>query len=79
MMAEVKQKNQQYIPWTPTEGFDLSFLTIKQVAHVAGVSSKGVKHNVEGLLPLLPINERVVVLEHMLKPKGKNSKLKVRD
>jgi len=62
-----ENKRQKYIPWTPEHGFDLSFLTVKRIAAATGVSQYAVRDNVKKMLKLLPIEERVLVLEHMLK------------
>jgi hypothetical protein len=69
-----RHNQQTRLRWTPEEGFDLSFLTIKRMAEVSGASSKGIKHNVESILTLLPIEERVAVMEWMLKSKVKRLK-----
>jgi hypothetical protein len=41
-------------------------MTIKEVAHKSGVSDCAVKDNIEVLLPLLPIEDRVLVMEYMV-------------
>jgi len=71
-MNEVK--SQQKVPWTPEEGFDLSFLTIKRVACVANSSHHTVKDNVAILLKALPVEERVPVLEHMIDSKERKQR-----
>ena len=71
-MNEVK--SQQKVPWTPGEGFDLSFLTIKRVAQASKSSPHTVKDNVAILLKALPIEERVPVLAHMLESKERKPK-----
>lgn len=67
----MSETEQQYTDWTPEEGFDLSFLTIVRVAKATGQSSHGIKENVVNLLKTLSIEERVLVLEHMVKSKEK--------
>jgi len=64
-----ENKEQRYILWTPEHGFDLSFLTIKKVAAATNTSQFAVKDNVTNLLKVLPVRDRVLVLEHMLESK----------
>jgi len=67
-------KSQQKVPWTPEEGFDLTFLTIKRVAQASKSSPHTVKDNVAILLKALPIEERVPVLAHMLESKERKQR-----
>ncbi len=41
-------------------------VTIKEVARKLGISEYAVKKNVENLLPLLPMDERLGVMEYLL-------------
>jgi len=40
-------------------------LTIKEVAERIGVSEGAVRHNIEALLAVLPLRQRILVLEHL--------------
>lgn len=72
MAAETKEKKEVY--WTPENGFDLGFITIKDVAKAAKISRHGVKENVINLLKAMPVEGRILVLEHMLAAKEKKEK-----
>lgn len=63
MAEEIRRR---YIPWTSENGFDLSFLTMKDVAKSARVSQHSIKSNVVNILRAMPISDRVPVLERIL-------------
>jgi len=69
-----KAETQQKVLWTPEEGFDLTFLTIKRVAQIAQSSHHTIKDNVVNLLRVLPVEERISVLEYMLASKERKRK-----
>lgn len=71
---EATEEQKKCIPFTPESGFDLSFLTIKRVAEVAKSSSRAVKADIASLMKVLPVEERVVVLEFMAKSRKKKTK-----
>ena len=63
-MAETEQKA-RYLKFTPEQGFDLEPIYIKDVAEVAKTSPRAVKEDMVILLRVLPLGERVVVLENL--------------
>lgn len=63
MVEEIRRK---YIPWTPENGFDLRFLTMKDMAKLARVSQHSVKSNIVNMLKVMPVADRIPVLERIL-------------